>query len=151
MLVEKKCERCGESFKRIITPSARKNQRHRGLYCSRACSNRANAKKLSKARMGKGNPGYGKRPWNYKGGTLTKSGSRNVFYKEITVDGKRYKEHRYIMEKKLGRKLKDNEVVHHIDGNGLNNDLSNLELMGKSEHSKTHANVSYLTKGGGGL
>jgi hypothetical protein len=31
-------------------------------------------------------------------------------------------------------------VVHHKDGDGFNNDLSNLELMEKSEHARMHAN-----------
>lgn len=59
-------------------------------------------------------------------------------YKAIKVNGKKYDEHRYIMEKYLGRKLNRNEVVHHKDGNKLNNDINNLELMSLSEHSKRH-------------
>lgn len=35
-------------------------------------------------------------------------------------------EHRYLMEKKLHRKLKRKELVHHKDGNPSNNSLSNL-------------------------
>lgn len=49
--------------------------------------------------------------------------------------------HRLVMAKHLGRKLRGDEIVHHIDGNGLNNDLSNLELMSRSEHSKIHARI----------
>jgi len=37
-------------------------------------------------------------------------------------------EHRLVMEKHLGRFLEPAEVVHHIDGNPSNNDLSNLKL-----------------------
>jgi hypothetical protein len=37
-------------------------------------------------------------------------------------------EHRLIMEKYLGRYLTKEEVVHHIDGNPKNNDISNLKL-----------------------
>ena len=33
---------------------------------------------------------------------------------------------------------KDDEVIHHIDGNKHNNDISNLELISKSEHSANH-------------
>lgn len=47
-------------------------------------------------------------------------------------------EHRYKMSKKLKRKLKKNEVVHHIDGNRQNNKLENLLLMTKSQHIKFH-------------
>lgn len=53
-------------------------------------------------------------------------------------DGSGMKEHRYIMEQNIGRKLEQNECVHHIDGNRTNNDLSNLQLMTIGEHSKLH-------------
>ena len=48
-------------------------------------------------------------------------------------------EHRYVMQQFLGRKLKKNEVVHHIDGNKSNNNIENLQLMTKEEHSRYHA------------
>lgn len=43
------------------------------------------------------------------------------------------------VKKDVGRKLNSNEVVHHIDGNKSNNDLSNLALMTRSEHARLHA------------
>jgi hypothetical protein len=46
--------------------------------------------------------------------------------------------HREAVEKFLGRKLKREECVHHIDGNKLNNDISNLQILSQSEHSKIH-------------
>lgn len=45
------------------------------------------------------------------------------------------REHRLVMEAKIGRYLEPEEVVHHIDGNKQNNDPSNLELFSRnSEH-----------------
>jgi hypothetical protein len=38
-------------------------------------------------------------------------------------------EHRLVMEKKLGRFLRPSEVVHHIDGNPLNNHPDNLVVF----------------------
>ena len=46
--------------------------------------------------------------------------------------------HRYKMERVLRRKLEKHEVVHHIDGNGLNNNIRNLQVMTVSEHDKLH-------------
>lgn len=46
--------------------------------------------------------------------------------------------HRVVMENYLGRLLEDNEVVHHIDHNKKNNNISNLELMDKNLHAQMH-------------
>lgn len=46
--------------------------------------------------------------------------------------------HRYLMEKKLGRKLGSDEIVHHKDGNKSNNSLDNLELTNRSKHIEIH-------------
>ena len=40
--------------------------------------------------------------------------------------------HRWVMEKTIGRKLMPNEIIHHRDGNKLNNSINNLELFNKS-------------------
>ena len=55
---------------------------------------------------------------------------------------------KYVMEKYLGRKLKDNEQVHHKDGNPLNNDIDNLEVLTFEEHLNVHAdeNRKYYDK-----
>jgi len=54
-------------------------------------------------------------------------------------DGFRHKrEHRLIVEKELGRDLKETEVVHHIDGNKTNNKIENLALMPRKIHSLVH-------------
>lgn len=60
-------------------------------------------------------------------------------YKVLYLEGnKSIKEHIKVMEEHIGRKLHYNEIVHHIDGNKLNNKLSNLRLMTRGEHSKLH-------------
>ena len=42
------------------------------------------------------------------------------------------------MEKHIGRKLKNSENVHHINGNVLDNRIKNLQIMSNSEHRKEH-------------
>jgi hypothetical protein len=49
------------------------------------------------------------------------------------------REHQYVMEMHLNRRLKKGEVVHHIDGNKQNNNLENLYLTSVAEHNKLHA------------
>jgi hypothetical protein len=46
-------------------------------------------------------------------------------------------DYRKIMERKIGRKLKLNEIVHHKDGNNENNHPNNLQLVTSiKNHSK---------------
>lgn len=52
--------------------------------------------------------------------------------------GERIFEHRAVMEKHLGRKLTDDEVVHHINGDKMDNSIENLVLMTRGEHSTLH-------------
>ncbi len=49
-----------------------------------------------------------------------------------------HKEARKIMANKLDRELESTEIVHHIDGNWKNNDLSNLVITNRSEHATIH-------------
>lgn len=65
--------------------------------------------------------------------------SVNQGYLFFIFERKRVYLHRYHMELKLGRKLKKNEIVHHLDHNRLNNLHENLELIGSiSDHQKLH-------------
>ena len=54
-------------------------------------------------------------------------------YRHVRVNGRSHIEHRLVMARHLGRPLLVNENVHHIDGDRLNNDLSNLELWVKTQ------------------
>jgi len=82
----------------------------------------------------------GEKHGHWKGG-IKYYPSRNTTYRWIRIGIRKYvAEHRYIMEQHLGRKLNSNEAVHHIDGNGLNNKLENLQLMKWGDHKRIHRN-----------
>jgi hypothetical protein len=96
------------------------DSRNKSGYCAKCFS----SVKLS----GSNNP-------NWKGGkSVEKKG-----YIRIRKGFKYVYEHRFVMEKKLGRKLKPGEVVHHKDGNKHNNKPDNLELFSSNgEHLMIH-------------
>jgi hypothetical protein len=52
---------------------------------------------------------------------------------------------KYLMEQHLGRKLLSHETVDHIDGNPLNNDLSNLQILSLADNiRKSHPVATYI-------
>lgn len=61
-----------------------------------------------------------------------------VFY---IVHGHKIARSRYIMELHLGRKLNANEVVHHLNGDGLDDRIENLRVMSRKEHSSLHSSM----------
>ena len=67
-------------------------------------------------------------------------------YMGIMINGKPKRMHRIIMEKHIGRKLKPEEIIHHIDGDKLNNDIVNLHICNNGDHARVHASFSHLLK-----
>ena len=64
--------------------------------------------------------------------------STNGYITFINGDKKGATLHRLVVEEAIGRKLLREEIVHHIDGDRLNNTPSNLMIMSSSEHARLH-------------
>lgn len=112
-----KCDNCGEYYN-IYKSYLKRNRKHR--FCSKKCE--SEFKK------------YNNTIDNWKGGYISKS----TGYVYIKIDGKQIEEHRLVMMKKIGRKLKSNEHVHHINGNKTDNRIENLMLLTSSQHINLH-------------
>jgi len=77
----------------------------------------------------------------HKGEIITHNGYRMIKAPDghPGADSKGYvREHRLVMEKKLGRLLEPDEVVHHINHDKLDNRPENLEVMTLAEHTSSH-------------
>lgn len=162
-MIALRCEYCKKSFK---VPPYRK---HTARFCSRRCLGKAQLPEINIPRL---KSLRGKKAHNNRQSmksclfchnTMLVSPSRmhrkycsmscygmaqrrlipNRKYKMITIDGVRKYEHRYLVEKRLGRTLSTREQVHHVNGNRHDNTPSNLLVL----DIRTHARISSLQRG----
>jgi len=89
---------------------------------------------------------------HWKGG-ITYDRGRKLIYTPNHPKPNKFGTHCYeyvlIIEKKLGRYLEKNEIVHHIDGDVTNNNINNLQVMPQKEHIKLHkknGDMEYIPK-----
>ena len=63
-------------------------------------------------------------------------------YKKLTDEhGNAIAEHRVVWEQAHGKKVPKGYDIHHIDGNGKNNDPSNLVAIPHADHMKLHSDM----------
>jgi hypothetical protein len=79
----------------------------------------------------------GKKNMAYKGGRVSVGGYIKIlipFAEQKSRCDRYILEHRKVMEEKIGRKLKANEIVHHINGIKNDNRIDNLEIVLRNAH-----------------
>ena len=81
---------------------------------------------------------------NVKKRTFENPGINSYGYPCFVDRGRQITCHRYAMELYLGRKLKTEELIHHIDMDKLNYDISNLYLTNRDSHVTIHGTYNEL-------
>ncbi len=142
-LVELICDNCGKRFKRSKSRFNRKDTAKRFFYCSKKCVSPFKNQKLPKEILEKREPAKtGEEHHSWKGGRYIND--QGYVMVHLPNNPHSYSngwalEHRVIASKKLGRKLKTSEQVHHIDGNKQNNSPNNLIILTCPQHTRLHS------------
>lgn len=152
------CTTCGKPF-HIKKYQLERYSRNMGVFCSRECARVAKIDFMS----GENNHQYGlkgKLNASYKGDEVPKKNNNlteilvyNPDHPRANRDG-RVPKHRLIAEMNaeffglhffdsdgVRYFLKSGYIVHHKDGNHNNNDISNLEILTRGEHTSLHNKI----------
>jgi len=117
------CERCGAQFEYRPSQSYRR-------FCSQECAGRALWQRPQE-RMHNGKPVL-----------LTETGYVQVWEPSRPPRRRWALEHRLVAEEMIGRKLRTDEHVHHINGDRTDNRSENLLVVGSSEHTTITRNTT---------
>lgn len=126
--VDYKCEVCERRVQKYVSPSRIASGYDTLQFCSRKC-----------AGIGR----RGKRHHQWKGGThIDKDGYIMVLRRDHPHANSKgcVRQHRLFMEEHLGRLLRPNEVVHHINDNPADNRIENLKLYESNKEHKRDDN-----------
>ena len=124
-------------------------------YCRGCASKLTGKEKCGRAAWNKGKKlppeKKGENHSSWKGGSyISYDGYRMVYVpnprEEVKSNWEHYrKEHVLVMERYLGRKVRVDEIIHHIDGDKLNNSIDNLDIMRKiKKHRQIHQSLQEL-------
>lgn len=153
-----KCQNCNESFELLESFAKAREKEGRIKFCSRNCYNEHREKrknhKVIKCGFCEGDfyNDTGSRKYCSSKCACEDKKRKNTAgywyengYKVIYAgEGKGIKEHIKIMQEHIGRQLRKDEIVHHINEIKDDNRLENLQLMTRSEHSKLHRELELL-------
>lgn len=148
------CDGCG-CVKQLIYANYRRSQEvhnRNGLTYCKSCASKINGlkkrgkpaynrgKKLPPDKKGENHP-------KWKGGKFISSDGYVMRYvgKSSDIGWQSYKkEHILIVEELLKRKLNGSEIIHHIDGDKLNNQVDNLYITNSTGHRVAHASIQTI-------
>lgn len=122
MKIKCRYKKCNKFFQKRIS----NDPRSKNKFCSSICA--LGAVRTKKHQIEAGKKGALTNILRYRG-----TGVRGY----VRENGEN--QHRVVMERKIGRKLRKGEIVHHKDGDKKNNSIRNLQLLkNQSEHIKLH-------------
>lgn len=147
-----KCKQCKKLFyipkcrifiRKFCSPSCSSlyvsKHHHRGMF-------QVGHSVSQKVRNKIGNANSGENSYTWKGGKFkTRSGYIMVLKKSHPyANANGYvAEHRLIMEEKIGRFMKHNEHIHHLNENRNDNRIENLELLDMGKHMSIHRKLEF--------